>query len=288
MPDFDPCGMIVDLIRSCYTVNMSFFKNRPDIITRVQWYFANDTASELPFPTRFGSGNWASQKYRWPGPGEVLPRQRRWYSGAANPNYLGLEPCGTDDQFLNGTTYPPAPFPRYPDGVPTCCMPLPPCTTLWDLVDVTGGLFVFTTTGFQDNSSYPSPCDSLTVFNNTWDDTTVFTFYGGFCEFDYILLSNSFWQIHIDVHDVPNITVDFLYANGTGVVARFTGSIPIPYPLPVSYPVTVILTYTGFGACGPIPEIPATLTVNLFLRSERDYFPSFDFSLGLHASVHAS
>jgi hypothetical protein len=72
--------MIVDMLRSCYSTEMSFFVDDP-ITIPVQWYFCDEDA--LPFPgyNRFGSGNWASSRDSWPGIGEVLGAPRPWNNG---------------------------------------------------------------------------------------------------------------------------------------------------------------------------------------------------------------
>jgi hypothetical protein len=167
MPDFDPCGMIVDLIRSCYYVDMSMFSNRPDLITRVRWFFADDNALPLPFPTCFGSGNWASQDRLWEGPGEALPRHRRYNRGSNVPFYGGQHACGTADQFSQGTLYPPGAFPRNPEGVPDCCLASPPppppppltCAQVWGFMPGNPPNVTLNITGLTTDPVDPSYCD---------------------------------------------------------------------------------------------------------------------------------
>jgi len=59
---------------------MQFF-DPPGPEIPVTWYFCAETAKTLPFKTRFGSGNWASDRLVWPGPGEVLDAPRPWSDG---------------------------------------------------------------------------------------------------------------------------------------------------------------------------------------------------------------
>lgn len=102
VPPFHPCGLGVDLLRSCYSTQMSFYVDDP-VPTPVTWRFCAPGTKFLPFPTRFASGNWSNDRENWPGPGEILGAPRPWFNGG---NPLGLPdgplPCGTADQFLNG------------------------------------------------------------------------------------------------------------------------------------------------------------------------------------------
>ena len=47
----------------------------------VTWYFCGEDAQVFPHYTRFASGNWASSKIEWFGPGETSWRPRPWSDG---------------------------------------------------------------------------------------------------------------------------------------------------------------------------------------------------------------
>lgn len=51
----------------------------------IRWFFAEENAKLFPGHTVFGSGNWASDKLSWPGPGEVLGAPRPWRDGSYPP-----------------------------------------------------------------------------------------------------------------------------------------------------------------------------------------------------------
>lgn len=76
----NPCGMVVDMLRSCYSTMVKFFVDS-DLEIPVQWYFCDEHALPYPGHTLFGSGNWASSRDDWPGPGEVLGAPRPWNNG---------------------------------------------------------------------------------------------------------------------------------------------------------------------------------------------------------------
>jgi len=76
--------MAVDFLRSCYATQMKFFTDS-DTYVAVRWYFCAPGAKNFPGYTRFGSGNWASDKLDWPGVGEVLGSPRPWVDGSPPP-----------------------------------------------------------------------------------------------------------------------------------------------------------------------------------------------------------
>jgi hypothetical protein len=70
----------VDLVRSCYTTTMRFFRDS-NLEIPVTWYKCAPTAKAFPGYTRFASGNWASTKDAWQGPGEANFKPRPWSDG---------------------------------------------------------------------------------------------------------------------------------------------------------------------------------------------------------------
>ena len=267
MPDFDPCGMIVDLVRSCYEVNMGFFSNRPDLQCRVRWYFADAGAVTLPFPTRFGSGNWATDKFGWTGPGEQLPRDRRWRNGANVPFYAGQFPCGTADQFFNGTTYPPAPFWRQADGTPYCCAGAT-CDWYLGFVGAVSGAVNLLLAGFTGPSDPTDPCWGMVGFNglltlfygSNWAGPTI-------CQFGSPLLApyGLYW-IQLDLSQWPLVLLDLLMLTGPGAATTlvlYAGVLPAPPGPPFTWPVTVTLEKVGSPTDGCNLYAPDTVTITI-------------------------
>lgn len=123
--------MAMDLVRSCYKTEMRFF-NDDDLAIKVRWFFCVEGAQIFPFHTLFGSGNWASDRFNWPGPGEVLDAPRIWDPGEPIEGLDGQHYCGPDLSYAEGTEYPGVPLNALPDGRCACCAPVP--TPCFDLV----------------------------------------------------------------------------------------------------------------------------------------------------------
>jgi hypothetical protein len=260
---------------------MRFFRHDLTIETDVNWYFCADDAVALPFPTRFGSGNWASERYTWPGIGEVLDAARPWRNGSRNPAYTGQAPCGSEWRFMHGSRVPPRPFPRRGDGVPFCCMPPNTCTDLYGFADVTGGAMVFDLSGFTDDPSPFSPCSNNTLFNGTWDESNWFIETIGGCYWHYTNLANTAWTGELDLRDTPNIVLRLGSFGNTGNVAVYTGSIPIPVPLPVTWPLLVTLTNDGSGQCSGSGTVPDSVTISIQPRLAITVEPDLALTVGL-------
>jgi hypothetical protein len=91
----------MDMLRSCYSTEMEFFDPAQGGIP-VTWYFCKEGANSYPGYTRFASGNWASSRIGWPGPGEVEGAPRPWSDGdppfpptvteVAHADYVGIAP----------------------------------------------------------------------------------------------------------------------------------------------------------------------------------------------------
>ena len=121
-PPWSPCGLAVDLLRSCYSTDMAFYSGDLTQTCKVHWYFVEEGTPFLDFYHTFGSGNWADQTQDWPGVGEVLGAARPWRDGSTVGDAPGLVECGTLDQWQNGQPEPPAtPVPVDQFGTPICC-----------------------------------------------------------------------------------------------------------------------------------------------------------------------
>lgn len=115
----------MDLLRSCYRTEMAFFRDN-DTAIKVQWFFS-DAAPFFPAHTLFGSGNWASDRFDWPGPGEVLGSPRLWVDGSPPSDLMdGHKFCGAVADYAEGSAYPGVALNGLPDGRCECCTPFPP------------------------------------------------------------------------------------------------------------------------------------------------------------------
>jgi hypothetical protein len=126
----NPCGMGMDLLRSCYSTKMRFFLDS-DVEVPVRWFFCDDKAKIFPAHHLFGSGNWAKEKTGWPGPGEVEGEPRPWSPGAIVAGFKGQHFCGPLAGFTEGTNFPGIPLHADKDGNCACCTPTIPTCQTW-------------------------------------------------------------------------------------------------------------------------------------------------------------
>ena len=118
----NPCGHIVDAIRSCYTVPCRFYRDSPTNVGQITWYFQNDPkAKGLPFPSLFYSRIY--DRHEWPQElvGELYGPAA--WSGGLPPAEVGSGGlCGTSEQWAEGALLgDPLPL-VYPGTLlPVCC-----------------------------------------------------------------------------------------------------------------------------------------------------------------------
>ena len=93
------------MLRSCYATQMRFFPDRPDVLTPVEWFWADADAPWLPFPNTFTSRNWANKLEPWPVLGEVQGAPRPWRSGKTRRFELNRSPCGEPGWFVDGVPF---------------------------------------------------------------------------------------------------------------------------------------------------------------------------------------
>lgn len=118
----NPCGHIVDVLRSCYACDLRTFHDDPTKKTRVQWYFVPESRPTLPYPSAFGTRVWELEELD-PDIGE-LNEPRPWRGGLppANVSTGGL--CGSAEQWAHGCSSSDALPALYPGTLlPTCCAP---------------------------------------------------------------------------------------------------------------------------------------------------------------------
>lgn len=113
---------MVDVLRSCYSVDMAFYADDPTRLTRVNWYFT-DFGEVVPYNHAFASQVYAIKDEVEPTVGErYSPRPWRGGESPYPVSKGGL--CGTPEQWAKGSqTNDPLPL-LWPDtNVPRCCNP---------------------------------------------------------------------------------------------------------------------------------------------------------------------
>lgn len=123
---FDPCGMICDFMRSCYTRQCNFYTGGGLPLT-IRWYRAPPGAKPLPFPSSFMSLNWTPKPYEYDGIGEIYTGPPRWSNGATPPTARGQKPFGNPVFFADGQPWDPngPVIARDPWGLATACTGMP-------------------------------------------------------------------------------------------------------------------------------------------------------------------
>lgn len=137
----------MDYVRSCYSTRVRFFRDS-DLEVTVRWYFCKPGAAIFPHYTLFGSGNWASDKFNWLGPGEVEETPRPWNNGATPAWADGQRFCGRPDQYADGLLLSDGKRVGYRfDGAPCCCVGLVCPNMLGSGGSVGGGAAAINQTG---------------------------------------------------------------------------------------------------------------------------------------------
>lgn len=133
MPPIHPCGMAICRMRHPVKVPMWFWRDRPDKVVIVQWYFVPDDAPDHPFPGPFVDRCFRKDdEIDWH-TGTIFPRhlgelyygQRRRTNGLpplSAPPHAADRPCGTESQWLDGSVWGvDLPVPVNDDLQPLCC-----------------------------------------------------------------------------------------------------------------------------------------------------------------------
>ena len=135
--------MVMDYLRSCYTTKCRFFADS-DTEVSIRWYWCKPEALVFPHYSRFGSGNWASDPYNWPGPGEVEGALRPYSKGETPAWADGQKYCGSREEFASGLIAASGRRVGYrADGAPCCCVGLVCPNILGDGGSAGGGAAVF-------------------------------------------------------------------------------------------------------------------------------------------------
>jgi hypothetical protein len=121
---FDPNGMVMDLVRSCYSRNIRFVNGDPTQKAKATWYRAAPTALVFPGAHAFGSANWDTVHPTPIDLGDQEGDPWRWYNGRRINRSDGTRFAGPAAFFLHGADAP-AILPRGTDGTPVECLKPP-------------------------------------------------------------------------------------------------------------------------------------------------------------------
>jgi hypothetical protein len=110
------------MLRSCYSTRMRFYPDRPDVLTRVQWFFVSPTTPFLEADNVFTSRNWADAADFWPDLGEVQGYKRPWRNGSPPAVAPQVDSCGSVHAFAEGVPFAERGTRLYrSDGQLVCC-----------------------------------------------------------------------------------------------------------------------------------------------------------------------
>lgn len=118
----DPCGAVMDILRSCYSTQMVFWEG-PGGSAQVEWYFVPDTTPALtPGRHLYGSSIWDTQGPAMLGPGENVLDQKS-YSKGASPGIPDATSgsCTPPQWWTEGVPVGSPPLTLNADGNPACC-----------------------------------------------------------------------------------------------------------------------------------------------------------------------
>jgi hypothetical protein len=125
----DPCGRVMDYLRSCYSTAMRFDPTQPSQLRSVRWYFADPRAPVFLGSTPFRSRVTSNMTSDDGSLGEVHGQPRAWSNGKTPLPYPAPGSCAPDSDFATGIALGGA-WPVGPNGVKACCGVLPeplPC-----------------------------------------------------------------------------------------------------------------------------------------------------------------
>jgi len=245
------------MLRSCYSVNMRFFRDDPTQ-TLVHWYHCRDNVIDLPFPTVFTSRNWEEDPgANGDGLGEVYDSPRVWRDGSQVGNAQGTNFCGTEEMFSNGVDLPPVPpVPINDVGTPICCN-RPSGPILSDLCGNCPTLSWSQYTIRIPAVGGPAPCF------NTAGDWTVFREFGNPCQWQSVNIPLGMGTdaiMSITLHrDLVDAWVVAITVVGTGIFAAlFYSNLASPDCIH-----NTTLNYVPFSSIPGPCTWPATLEVRM-------------------------
>lgn len=100
----DPCGMVMDIGRTAYQRDSTFFTDDGRAIP-IKWYRAPDTAAFFPFAHKWGSLYWYSFPWTATGVGENYGSAVTYSNGFTPPTALGTGFFGPAEYFRDGCKF---------------------------------------------------------------------------------------------------------------------------------------------------------------------------------------
>lgn len=113
-------------MRLGYKTDCRFFRDRPEIVTRIKWIRAQPTAKVLGFPSVINNRMMDAFPYENDDIGEVWGAKHSPVTQKPIPGALGDHVCGTPGDFAEGAIYNPdlPPVVYTTTGLPVCCNPV--------------------------------------------------------------------------------------------------------------------------------------------------------------------
>lgn len=121
---FDPNGMVMDFLRSCYTSRIAYQQGNSLVQSDATWYFAAPGALCFPGPHAFGSPTWDTVHPTLTDLGWQAQAPRRYYNGRRLNSSDGTQFAGPESYFLVGSPVG-ATLDRTANGTPLECVPPP-------------------------------------------------------------------------------------------------------------------------------------------------------------------
>lgn len=109
------------MLRSCYSARVRFYSDQPARVHRIQWYWAEKTAKDMPFSTAFGTEIYDGKEFP---PGQVgeTHAPHTWTGGQPPYQVSSVGLCGTQEQWQTGcTAADPVPAMWPGTAIPRCC-----------------------------------------------------------------------------------------------------------------------------------------------------------------------
>ena len=157
----NPCGMVMDVLRSCYSTQMQFSTGGPNV--GVEWYWCPPGAKLFSSRHHFASLNWDKGNDNGIHTvGEVPGAARTWRNGSIPGPYPGDHPAGPLANFTSGCSG--VPDLPWSGGMPTACAVVSP-TSCWYLQGSWSHVSINWILG-SDNavSQYPTGSDYVKLF----------------------------------------------------------------------------------------------------------------------------
>lgn len=104
------CGYAIELVRSCYAGWWRLFRNAPDQLTRMRYYFVSDDTPVYQGWHFLGSGNWvanAEEPYQPPALGQDTSQGQVYSNGLLGTDSPPVALVGSADCLSSGEVYPP-------------------------------------------------------------------------------------------------------------------------------------------------------------------------------------